>query len=76
MRGHGGDVFAVAIGPDNHWLATGSGDSTARLWLLRIKDLIGSARAIVGRNLTADEWQIYFPGEKYRKMISDLPGPD
>src|SRR5271166_978712 len=29
---------AVAISPDNHWLVTGSGDKTARLWDLRAKD--------------------------------------
>jgi hypothetical protein len=23
-----------------------------------------------------DEWQLYFPGEKYRKTFPDLPGPD
>jgi len=29
---------AVAISPDNHWLVTGSGDKTARLWDLSAKD--------------------------------------
>ena len=30
----------------------------------------------VGRNFSADEWRLYFPGEKYRKTFADLPGPD
>jgi WD40 repeat protein len=75
LRGHDNTVLAVAISPDNHWLVTGSGDGTARLWLLQVKDLIDSVRAIAARNLTADEWQLYFPGEPYRKTFPDLPGP-
>jgi WD40 repeat protein len=75
LRGHAGDVYAVAISPDNHWLVTGSGDRTARLWPLQVKDLIDSVRDLVGRNLTADEWELYFPGEPYRKTFPDLPGP-
>jgi hypothetical protein len=34
------------------------------------------ARSSVGRNFFADEWQLYFPGEKYHKTFPDLPGPD
>ena len=39
LRGHEGSVRAVAISPDNRWVVTGSGDNTARLWLLQINDL-------------------------------------
>jgi hypothetical protein len=35
-----------------------------------------TTRITVGRNFSADEWQLYFPGEKYRKTFDDLPGPD
>jgi conflict system STAND superfamily ATPase/WD40 domain-containing protein len=76
LRGHEGYVGAVAISPNNHWLVTGSSDKTARLWLLQVNDLIDLARAKAGRNFTADEWQLYFSGEKYRKTFPDLPGPD
>jgi WD40 repeat protein len=76
LRGHEGPVCAVAISADAHWLATGGEENTARLWLLQMKDLIGLARTIVGRNFFADEWQLYFPGEKYRKTFPDLPGAD
>jgi WD40 repeat protein len=39
LRGHEGTVYAAAIGPDNHWLATGGSDNTARLWDLTAKEL-------------------------------------
>jgi hypothetical protein len=61
---------------NGRWVVTGSYDKTARLWLLQMNDLIDLARTIVGRNFFADEWQLYFPGEKYRKTFPDLPGPD
>ena len=69
-------VSAVGISPDNHWLVTASSDKTARLWLLQVKDLIDLARITVGRNFTVEEWELYFPGEKYRKTFPDLLGPD
>jgi WD40 repeat protein len=76
LRGHNGRVMVVAISPDSRWLVTGGSDNTARLWLLQMNDLVDLARSIVGRNFFADEWQLYFPGEKYRKTFSDLPGAD
>ncbi len=76
LRGHEGPVYAVAISADGHWLVTGGEENTARLWLLQMKDLIDLARTIVGRNFFSNEWQLYFPGEKYRKTFPDLPGPD
>ncbi len=76
LRGHESSVSAVAISPDNRWLVTGSYDKTARLSLFQVNDLINLARITVGRNFSADEWRLYFPGEKYRKTFDELPGPD
>jgi WD40 repeat protein len=76
LRGHDGSVTAVAISADSRWLVTGSVDKTARLWLLQMSDLISVARVTVGRNFSADEWRLYFPGEEYRKTFPDLSGPD
>ena len=77
LRGHGSTVSVVAISPDNRWVVTAcSLDRTARLWLLQENDLINLAGVTAGRNFSADEWQLYFPGEKYRKTFPDLPGPD
>jgi len=33
----------------------------------------GLARVTVGRNFSIDEWQLYFPGEPYRKTFAELP---
>jgi hypothetical protein len=55
---------------------TASGDSTARLWLLQVKDLIDLARITVGGNCSVDEWKLYFPGEPYHKTFPDLLGPE
>jgi WD40 repeat protein len=63
----------MQFSPDSRWLVTGSDDHTARLWLLQVDDLIDLARITVGRNSSLREWQLYFPGEHYRKTFPDLP---
>jgi hypothetical protein len=75
LRGHEDQVRAVAISEDNHWVVTASADKTARLWLLQMNDLIKLARITIGRNFSADESKLYFPGEKYHKTFDELPGP-
>jgi WD40 repeat protein len=42
LGGHHRSVNALAISADNHWLATGSADSTVRLWNLRAKNVQSS----------------------------------
>jgi WD40 repeat protein len=71
-----GPITTLAISPDSRWVVTGSSDNTARLWLLQVNDLINLAHITVGRNFSADEWRLYFPGEPYHKTFADLPGPD
>jgi WD40 repeat protein len=76
LRWHESFVHAVAISADSRWVVTGSEDETARLWLLQMSDLVDLARTIIDRNFFPDEWQLYFPGEKYRRTFPELPGPD
>ena len=47
-------ITAVAISPENHWLLTGSLDTTARLWDLRVEDLFYRARRITGQNTSVE----------------------
>jgi WD40 repeat protein len=65
-------VRAVAISPNNRWLVTGGTDGTVRLWFIQTSDLIDQARIAVGRNLTANEWALYFPGVPYHKTFPEL----
>jgi len=74
LRGHDGPVWAVAISSDKRWLVTGSWDNTARLWLLQENDLINLARITVGRNFSADEWQLYFPGRSTARRFPTYRG--
>jgi WD40 repeat protein len=69
LRGHVDAVKALGISPDNHWLVTGSSDGTTRLWRLNINDLKDLARVTVGRDLSLDEWQLYFPSKPYQKTF-------
>ncbi|MFO1430069.1 MAG: WD40 repeat domain-containing protein [Candidatus Competibacteraceae bacterium] len=73
LRGHEGAVLSVAFSPDNHWLVTGGQDGKARLWNLWLDELIESAYQTVGRNLTWDEWDLYFPKQEYRRTCPNLP---
>ena len=73
LRGHGEEVTCVDFDTRGRWLATGSIDGTARIWSLAPKDLLYRAQRILGRNASRDEWDLFFPGEPYRKTFPDLP---
>ena len=53
--------------------ATGSFDTTVRLWRMNPDDLEAVACRVAGRNLTQDEWAQYLRGEKYRLTCKSLP---
>ncbi len=73
LRGHEGPVVMVSAGPDNRSLLTWGKDRTARRWTLDQDVLLGEAHEIVGRNLSSQEWNQYFPGQAYRKTFDDFP---
>ncbi len=75
LAGNTNFVNAVAISGDGRWLVTGSGDGTARIWPLRIEDVLDQAERAVGRNFTREEWKELFPDEPYRKTFERLPAP-
>jgi hypothetical protein len=64
-------IFSISA--DSRWLVTASDDKTSRLWMLRVNELIETARRVTGRNLWQDEWEQYFQGGLYRKTFLDLP---
>ena len=72
LRGHEDAIAAVAISPDNRWLVTGSRDKTARLWDLRIDELVELGCRTAGRNLNEEEWKRYMGNLPYQKTCPKL----
>jgi len=62
-------VNSLAFSPDGKILASGSNRSFSPiiLWNLNPAEWIDISCQRVGRNLTRDDWEIYFPNEEYRK---------
>jgi len=73
LRGHTGRIQAITISPDSHWLVTASSDKTVRLWNLRLGELKALACRTAGRNLSLEEWELYFSGQEYGESCPDLP---
>jgi len=63
LRGHEGDVNSAAFSPDGRYIVTASSDSTARIYLAHIEDLMELARSRVTRELTPEERRQYLHEE-------------
>ena len=75
LRGHQEPITAVAISRDTQWVVTGSWDTTARLWELRLEDLVDHAGRIAeGRILIEQEWDEYFPDGWADRQTSSSQG--
>jgi WD40 repeat protein len=57
FSGHGGAVYAVAFSPDGARLATVGRDPIARIYAVRIDDLVARAKTRLTRELTLEECQ-------------------
>jgi WD40 repeat protein len=70
---HNTEVYPVVFSPDGTKIATGSHDGTARVWIIDRHQLIEQAAGRLARNLSPQEWRLYFRGDPYRKIRVDLP---
>ena len=73
LTGHQGEVRAVSFSPDGLWLATGGDDGTVQLWINSPEQLRNVACQAVGRNLSEQEWALYFPGVQYHTTCENWP---
>jgi WD40 repeat protein len=63
-----------AFSPDGKLLAVAGIETRAMLWEVDPAVWRGRACAIVGRNLTREEWELYLPaGTRYRATCSEWP---
>jgi hypothetical protein len=73
----------VAISPDNHWLATGGSDNTARLWDLTDKDPAANPVVLRGHDdevrairISPDNHWLVTGGSNYTARLWDLTDKD
>src|ERR1700722_2116959 len=69
-----GYVHSAAFSPDGRYLLTGYNEHAAALWLWRSGDLREEACARLLSNLSHDEWNRWFPKQRYRQICPNLPG--
>ena len=65
-------VWSVAFSPNAKYLGV-AGDPYSRLWPMQSADLIGEVCGRVTRNLSLDEWHLYFGDFPYHKTCNNLP---
>jgi WD40 repeat protein len=64
---------AAAFSPDGHYLLTGYDERVAALWLWHWGDLRDQACGRLTSNLSHDEWERWFPKQRYRQICPNLP---
>jgi WD40 repeat protein/serine/threonine protein kinase len=48
LTGHGGEITALTISPDDRWLITGNDEGDVRVWDLKSKQPLSSPRVLIG----------------------------
>jgi len=70
LFGHHSRVVSIRFSPDGRSLVTADSTGTTLRWRMNEDDLVSFACQTVGRNLSQEEWNTYFPGESYHKTCS------
>src|SRR5258706_601080 len=71
---HNGSVNSVAFSSDGKYVVSGSDDNTARVWIWHPEDLIANTCAVMPRNFTRTEWNLYIGDAlPYQAVCSNLP---
>ncbi|HWT01986.1 MAG TPA: TIR domain-containing protein [Pyrinomonadaceae bacterium] len=77
----------IALSPDGRVLASagsdflggqrdaGGGTRALKLWDMKLESWIEKACRVANRNIRRAEWELYFPGQKYRITCPNLPEP-
>ena len=63
------NVADVGFSSDGRYVATAGSDHAARVWLGKPEDLIREATSRLSRNLSAEAWEKYLPGEPCRETM-------
>jgi len=65
LQGHRGELYALAFRTDGKQLLSAGEDAVIRQWMVDLQELQVMACTRVGRNLTAAEWELFFPSTPY-----------
>jgi WD40 repeat protein len=67
-----GDALGVKFSRDGRLVLNLLDDAAISVWPWRSEDLVAEASRRLVRNLTPEEWELYLPGQPYRKTRTDL----
>jgi WD40 repeat protein len=73
LSGHEAGVNRAYWNGDESRILTASDDGTVRQYYTHSAEIIAAACARAIRNMTADEWAAFMPGQPYRATCQNLP---